>query len=55
MESAVYAQEVSDMSGLEILCTTYPKNILTEKDIRLSGYMIQDLYPVEVFVKTPWE
>ncbi|MFA5342071.1 MAG: ParA family protein, partial [Clostridia bacterium] len=38
MESAVYAQEVSDMSGLEILCTTYPKNILTEKDIRLSGY-----------------
>ncbi|NBJ14051.1 MAG: ParA family protein [Dehalobacter sp. 4CP] len=55
IESSEYAKQVSDNSGLEILCTTYPKNILTEEDVRSFGNITEDLYPVEVFVKTPWE
>jgi len=54
-ESVSYAKKVSVLLKLDILCTTYPKKIMTSNDIRAYGEILYDLYPVEVFVKTPWE
>lgn len=47
IEGLEYAQELSQLSGLRVVCVTAPQNVqITELD---------KLYPVHGYVKSPWE
>ena len=55
LDSAPFAQAVSDALGLPIVCTAVPIQIVGQKNDLFSvrGAM-QTVYPVQVFVRTPW-
>jgi hypothetical protein len=55
LDSMEYAKKVSEAVKLPILCTTYPESLIKEQEISATGAITRDLYPVQVFVKTPWE
>lgn len=55
LDSMEYAKKVSEAVHLPILCTTYPESLIKEQEISATGAKTRDLYPVQVFVKTPWE
>ena len=42
-----YATELSRLSGLQVVCTTVP--------VELEGISLDKLYPVQRYVKAPWE
>ena len=42
-----YVSELAKLSGLPVVCTTVPRE--------LQGLQLQKLYPVERYVKAPWE
>jgi len=46
-DGLVYASELSRRSGLRVICTTVPSEI--------EELMLDKLYPVERYVKAPWE
>jgi DNA helicase HerA-like ATPase len=54
-ESVEYADEISKLLNLEVYCTTISKKLINEKGIRLSDNLANNLYPIDIFVKTPWE
>ncbi len=47
--SLAFAEKVSELTGLEVSATTAPSKLVTE----LEG-KVQNLLPIEVYVKTPW-
>lgn len=54
-DSAPFVSEVSEASGLPIVCTTVPKEIVGQKnDSFWESCAIQNVYPVQVYVRTPW-
>lgn len=46
-KGVTYAREVAKRAGLPLVCTTVPPN--------LNDFDIDELYPVQSFVKNPWE
>ncbi|WP_312644590.1 hypothetical protein [Hydrogenoanaerobacterium sp.] len=50
--SIEYAQSVAQLAGIPLVATAYDRRL--EKEI-VSGGMISDGYPVDIFVKPPWE
>lgn len=53
--SVAFASEVSAKTGLPIVCTAVPKEIVGRKNEMFScGAAIQNVYPVQVYVRTPW-
>lgn len=54
-DSTPFVSEVSEASGLPIVCTTVPKEIVGQKnDSFWESCAIQNVYPVQVYVRTPW-
>lgn len=55
LDAAVFAQAVSDALELPIVCTAVPIQIVDQKNdlFSMKGAM-QNVYPVQVFVRTPW-
>lgn len=49
LDSADFANEASRLTGLPLVYTTAPKGLAHELG------QVENLYPVEPFVKTPWE
>ena len=49
-ESLSFAKEVSRLTGLPVSCTTAPKEVAKELVNR-----IENLYPVDIYVKSPWD
>lgn len=58
-QSAGYANEISTLLNLPIYCTTVPENLLNKEQKNETNINvdigIENLYPIKVFVKTPWE
>lgn len=51
----VFANGVADELGLPIVCTAVPKEIVDQKNAVFSeNAAIQNVYPVQVYVRTPW-
>ena len=46
-EGAVYADELAKLSGLPLVCATYPRSLALEA--------LKDAYPVAARVRNPWE
>ena len=46
-EGAEYAHALAQLAGLPMACTTVPPNV--------DGFATSELYPVQSFVKNPWE
>ncbi len=51
LNSQDYAQQVSALTGLELLFTTAPRPLADEVQ---AGCRQGDVYPIELYVKTPW-
>ena len=47
-EAVPFGEEVAKLAGLPLLFTTAPRDIAEELDI-------ENLYPVDIYVRTPWE
>lgn len=55
IESLGFAQAVSAALGLPIVCTAVPKEIVDQKNDSFSeSCATQNVYPVQVYVRTPW-
>jgi len=51
-----YAQEVSRLSGLPIVCVTVPETLGNEEAAKVSQHIDDSLnYAVRMFVRNPWE
>lgn len=50
IDSVAYAQAVSKVTGLPLMMTTAPKDVCDE-----IGGRIENLYPVDVVVRLPWD
>ncbi|MBO4365173.1 MAG: ParA family protein [Eggerthellaceae bacterium] len=46
-QGVAYADELCALTGIPLVCTTVPKNIVMDAD--------DTLYPIECFIKNPWE
>jgi hypothetical protein len=56
LDSMQFAHETADLLGLPLVCTTVPARLAGElsEDPGSLGH-IEDPYPVEIFVRPPWE
>ncbi|MDO4290582.1 MAG: ParA family protein [Eggerthellaceae bacterium] len=53
---ATFAREVASAAGLPLACITAPKSLLRADSAKLTVLRgLDNLYPVEPHVKTPWE
>lgn len=52
LDSMDYAETVAARLGLPLLMTTAPKEVLVSPEI--NNLNIANLYPIDVYVKTPW-
>ncbi|MCI8496642.1 MAG: P-loop NTPase [Clostridiales bacterium] len=50
LQSIPFAEEVSRLTGLPVCCTTAPKTAADELVNR-----VENLYPVDIYVKSPWD
>jgi hypothetical protein len=48
-----YAQEVSRAAGRELLFSTAPREIAAQ--LAGEGKSMEKLYPVDIYVKAPWQ
>lgn len=53
LDSAEFAQNAAEMLKLPLLFTTVPKQIGSQQIQQLSK--IPNLYPIEIYVRSPWE
>lgn len=52
VSSAEYAEETARRYGIPVLCTTAWKKLAAEVGEKLPG---REIYPVDIYVKKPWE
>ena len=51
LKGAALAQELSDLTGLPIVCHGVHRNLIP----RLEGKLAQPLFPMEIYMRKPWE
>jgi hypothetical protein len=56
LDSLGYARETANLLGLPLVCTTVPISLADEfVGTQDSAAFVENAYPVEVYVHTPWE
>jgi hypothetical protein len=56
LDSAEFARETAALLGLPLVCTTVPRSLADQvSDVPGAPSYVERAYPIEVYVRTPWE
>ena len=56
LDSMAFARETAERLGLPLVCTTIPRHLAEQfSDVPGDASYVENAYPVEVYVRTPWE